>query len=50
MSTRAVFFVRWFRKFFRPVSQIFKPSPLVLESLESRLVPDAQGFSQLMPQ
>ena len=44
------FFVRWFRKFFRPVSQIFKPSPLALESLETRLVPDGQGFSQLMPQ
>jgi len=50
MSSRVVFFVRWFRKFCRPVSQILKRSPLALESLESRLVPDGQGFSQLLPQ
>ena len=50
MSSRGFFPGRWFRKFFRPVSQIFKRPPLVLESLETRLVPDAQGFSQLLPQ
>ncbi len=49
MSSRGFFLGRWFRKFFRPISQVFKPSPLALESLESRLVPDGQGFSQLMP-
>ena len=50
MPSRVVFFVRWFRQFYRPVSQIIKRSTLALESLESRLVPDAQGFSQLLPQ
>ncbi len=49
MPSRVVFIVRWFRQFYRPVSQIIKRSTLALESLESRLVPDAQGFSQLMP-
>ena len=50
MSSRVVFFVRWFRKFYRPVSQILKRPSLALESLEARLVPDGQGFSQLLPQ
>ena len=50
MSSRVVFFVRWLRWFYRPVSPILNRSTLALESLENRLVPDGQGFSQLLPQ
>ncbi len=50
MSSRVVFFVRWLRGFYFPIAPISKRSPLALESLESRLVPDGQGFSQLLPQ
>ncbi len=50
MSSRVVFLLRWLRRFYRPVSPILNRSPLFLESLENRLVPDGHGFSQILPQ
>ena len=50
MTSRVVFFLRWLRRFYCPISPILNRSPLALESLENRLVPDGQGFSQLLPQ
>ncbi len=50
MTSRVVFFIRWVRQFYRPIAPISKRSPLALESLESRLVPDGQGFSHFLPE
>ncbi len=50
MFSRIRFLVRWLRQFYRPISPILNHSPLALEILESRIVPDCQGFSQSLSQ